>query len=178
MPESAPRDTLKTGAGWKAAVLKPRDRARVSLLPVRVGPHLVAIEAMRIIAVFPGAVYVGEDDPKKPVRRVDLHGILGVSGTQSCETIVARADDRTGRGDGPRVAFAIDGAERLVTLPLEALGPFPPVAREQIQVDFLVGVVNEPDRTSFLLDPARLSRWAAALEAGRARGAEEDARGR
>jgi len=174
-----PRGTLRTGKGWKAAVLGTKaEGTRVSLLPVRIGHHLVAVEAMRVIAVFPGAVYTGPEDARKPVQRVDLHGLLEVSGNASCETIVARADDRTGLGDGPRVAFAIDGAERLRSVPLEALSPLPPVARDQIEVDFLVGLVVEPERTSFLLDPARLARWAAALDAGSRNPGQEGSRGR
>lgn len=177
------RETRRLEAGESAA---PRT---VALVVVRVGSHRIAIEAPRVIEVRAGAVLEAADHPRRPIARADLHALLHEPARDSCQTVLARADGRIGRGDGARVSFAVDDCDRLVVVPIEAIGPLPPVAREQIEVDFLVGVAILPsgrssegtrntaderegpgatpllhaaiERAAFLLDPARLARAAA-----------------
>lgn len=168
----------------------------VTLLVARIGEHRIAVEATRVIEVRAGEAFE-TDDPRRPVTRADLHALLGEPQSLSPQSVLARADRQTGRGDGPRVAFAADEIDRLVVVPLEGLAPLPPVAREQIQVDFLVGVAFLPpvktahekrteaevraerdgpprletsvERAAFLLDPRKLA-LAAANAGGRALG--------
>jgi hypothetical protein len=145
--------------------LEPMVPGTVALVVVRLGPFHLAIEASRVIEVRAGAVYMGAQSDERPVIAVDLHEQLRVPSSESQETLVARGDGKLGRGDGLRVAFAVDDCDRLVTAPLEAFSPLPPVAKEQIQVDFIAGVVKvvlrnddkTVEKTAFLLDPEKLA---------------------
>src|SRR5271170_2504029 len=146
------RSTLRLGpGGGRAAPVE-----HVLFLPLRIGPHVLVIEATRVVEVVPGGAWTGPLDPERPVARADLYRLLGMLAPEDRETILARADGLLGRGPGRFVAFAVDRAERLVRSPLENVLPLPCVAREQIDADFLVGVVRlqyPDDGMAFLLDP-------------------------
>jgi hypothetical protein len=114
----------------------------VTLAVVTIGPHKLAIEASRVIEVRAGALFTG-------CTRADLHALLGAEAKQGF-TVIARGDSKSGRGPGPRVGFGVDDCDRLVVAQLEAFAPLPPVAREQIQVDFLVGVVRIGAKTKIV----------------------------
>jgi len=151
------RSTLRLGP---AGTLGPAEQSSVLLLPLRIGPHRLAIEASRVVEVVPGGAWTGPADADRPVVNADLYRTLGMLAPEDRETILARADGLVGRGPGSFVAFSVDRAERLLKTPLEDLAPLPEIAREQIQVDFLVGVVRTGkggEELAFLLDPRRLA---------------------
>jgi hypothetical protein len=117
----------------------------ITLLPLRAGGHFLVIEVSRVIEVVAGSVRSLPVDEENPVVRAELHKLLDLP----------------------------DRADRLIPVPLEQFSPFPPIAREQMRVDFLVGVVRLPVRgaswqesttaaepIAYLLDPARLARAA------------------
>lgn len=158
------RSTLRmgpaTGSGTPA-------EEHVLVLPLWLGPHRLAIEAARVVEVVPGGAWTGPLDPARPVVNADLYRTLGMFAPEDRETILARADGQVGRGPGRFVAFAVDRADRLVKMPLENVAPLPDVAREQIEVDFIVGIVRlqfPDDGMAFLLDPALVADSAATSE--------------
>jgi chemotaxis signal transduction protein len=157
VPRGGTRSTLRLGPATGAG---PKQAEHVLLLPLRVGQHLIAIEAARVVEVLPGEAASPAADPDRPFVRFDLGASLGVTPSGQRETILARADGVLGRGPGRFVAFAVDGTLRLSRVPLENLAPLPPVTKEQIEVDYIVGVVRLPfpdDGMAFLLDPMKLA---------------------
>jgi chemotaxis signal transduction protein len=160
------RSTLRMGPLEEQETKKkpaaPQHGESVLLLPLRIGTHRLAIEASRVVEVVPGAAWTGTEDAERPVIRCDLSRALGVVSRGGGETFLARADGLIGRGPGRYVAFSVDTSERLFKAPLESFAPLPPIARDQVAVDFLVGVVRigqRDDEMAFLLDPARLAAW-------------------
>jgi chemotaxis signal transduction protein len=152
------RSTLRLGPAMPVPAA-PRAE-EVHLLPIVVGPHRLAIEVARVVEIFPGGEWTAPPDPQRPVALPDLHRELGALAVQEREMILARADGLSGRGPGRYVAFAVDRAERLVKAPLENICPLPEVARDQIGISFIAGVVRFPwpdDGLAFLLDPQLLS---------------------
>jgi hypothetical protein len=150
-------------AEWPRREDKPAARpTSIALLPLTVGRHHLVLEVARVIELFPEPVFRDVAGAERPVVRADLYRLLGTTGFSAFETILARADGRSGRGPGPCVAFSVDSAERLVSVPLEAIAPLPPILEEQLEVDFLVGIVTLPTHMAFLLDPARLANAARA----------------
>jgi hypothetical protein len=161
-PDRGTRSTLRLGKAELAA----RPNEHVLLLPVWIGQHRLAIEATRVVEVVPGA-WANPRQGDSTVVTADLYRALGVLAPEDRETVLARSDGRLGRGPGTFVAFAVDRAQRLVKAPLENLAPLPEIARVQIAVDFIVGVVRmqfPDDGMAFLLDPKKLA-------------AQDDARG-
>ncbi len=155
------RSTLRLGPATGGAASA---QASVLILPIRIGPHRLAIEAERVVEVAAGAAWTGPLDPARPVVAADLYRTLGLLAPEDRETLLARADGLIGRGPGRFVAFAVDRADRLVKVPLEDLAPLPPNVRDQLQIGFIAGVVGgsaDDDGMAFLLDPRKIADAAA-----------------
>lgn len=151
------RSTLRLGP---AAAPQPQAAENILFLPLVIGEHRLVVEAARVVEIVPGGAWTGPLDPARPVVSADLYRVLGMLAPEDRETVLARADGQLGRGPGRMVAFAIDRADPLIRAPLENVAPLPEIAREQIQIDFLVGVVRLPfplDGMAFLLDPMKLA---------------------
>src|SRR4051794_19199389 len=85
------RSTLRLGPAVPGAKPFPVQES-VLMLPLRVGPYRLAIEATRVIEVVPGGSWTGTSDATRPVATADLFAALGLPVPAEQETVLARAD--------------------------------------------------------------------------------------